>query len=339
MDSKVVVVTGASAGVGRAIAHEFARYGSILVLMARNRVSLEGTVREVEELGGKAYYHTVDLAFPEQVERAASETEKNIGPIDIWINNAMNSVFSPFNQMQPDEFKRVTEVTYLGQVYGTMAALKYMLPRNRGKIVLVGSALAYRGIPLQSAYCGAKHGVQGMFDSLRSELIHDKSKVAITMVQLPALNTTQFGWVKSRLPNKPRPMGKIFQPEVAARAIRYAAQHNRREILVAFPTFKAVIGNKFFPGLLDRILAKNGIDGQQTSEPVGKERKHNLWEPVPGNHSAHGTFDHLAHSRSPLLWMSTHWRVVVLLTLLFILVIILIIAFKIQSPPVPNHIP
>jgi short-subunit dehydrogenase len=324
--SKVVVVTGASAGVGRAIAHEFARHGSILVLMARNRVSLEGAVKEVEDLGGRAYYHVVDLAYPEQIEKAAEETEKNIGPIDIWINNAMNSVFSPFREMRPDEFKRVTEVTYLGQVYGTMTALKYMLPRDRGKIVLVGSALAYRGIPLQSAYCGAKHGVQGMFDSLRSELIHDKSNVSITMVQLPALNTTQFGWVKSRLPNKPRPMGKIFQPEVAARAIMYAALHNRREILVAFPTLKAVIGNKFFPGLLDRVLARGGISGQQTDVPVDKNRKHNLWKHVPGNHSSHGTFDSLAHDRSPLLWVSTHWRIVYgMLILLVILVIALIV--------------
>ncbi len=329
LKSKIVVITGASAGVGRATAHAFAKEGAVVVLLARNEQSLEGTKKEVEVLGGKGYYFPVDVSHPGDLETVAEKTEKEIGPIDIWVNNAMVGVFSPFREMRPDEFKRVTEVTYLGQVYGTMAALKYMLPRNSGRIILVGSALAYRGIPLQSAYCGAKHGIQGFFDSLRTELLHDKSKVGVTMVELPAMNTTQFGWVKSRMKKKPRPMGKIYQPEVAANAIIYAAKHDRREIFVAMPTFKSIIGNKFFPGMLDHILANSAVDGQLTDMPEDSRRKNNLWDPIPGNHSAHGMFDEQASEKSPMLWVSTHWRFI---WALIIILVLLIIALLIYLP-------
>lgn len=326
LKSKVVVITGASAGVGRATAQEFGRAGAKVVMLARNEESLKGAREEVRQDGGEGYFFCVDVSDADAIESVTRTIETTIGPVFVWINNAMNSVFSPVNQMTPAEYKRVTEVTYLGQVYGVLAVLKYMQLRNEGKIVLVGSALAYRGIPLQSAYCAAKHAVQGFFDSLRSELIHDQSKIGITMVQLPALNTTQFGWVKSRLPNKARPMGTVFQPEVAARAIHYAALHDRREIFVALPTFQAIIGNKFFPGLLDRMMAKTGFKGQQTNEPEDPGRLHNLWKPVPGNHSAHGTFGAIAKDTSQTLWFSMHptvfWSLVLLL--LFILLVIII---------------
>ncbi len=214
----------------------------------------------------------------------------------------MNSVFAPVKELQADEFKRVTDVTYLGQVYGTMSALKRMLPRNKGSIVFVGSALAYRGIPLQSAYCGSKHAIQGFYDSLRTELMHDKSKIKICMVQLPAMNTTQFGWVLNRLPNKPRPMGKVYQPEVAAKAIVFAAAHNRREVWVGYPTYEAIIGNKIAPWYADRVLAKTGISGQQTSEPVAADRQNNVWQPVPEDRGAHGDFAAITHNKSFTLW-------------------------------------
>ena len=280
---KVVVITGASAGVGRATAREFAKYGTKIALLARGKDGLEAARREAETAGSQSLVIPTDVADPQQVEDAADRVEQELGPIDVWVNNAMNSVFSPFKEMTPEEYKHVTEVTYLGQVYGTMTALKRMLPRNRGSIVLVGSALAYRGIPLQSAYCGAKHGIEGLFDSLRTELMHDKSKVKITVVQLPALNTTQFGWVKTRLPNKARPMGTIFQPEVAARAIVFAATHNRREVFVGFPTVQTILGNKIAPWFADWVLAKTGYQGQQTDEPLSPDRQHNLWEPVLGD--------------------------------------------------------
>lgn len=303
-----MVVTGASAGVGRAAAREFAGAGAKVALLARGRDGLEGARQDVEALGGEALVLPVDVSNAEAVDLAASAIEEKMGPIDIWVNNAMESVFAPFREIAPEEFKRVTEVTYLGQVYGTMAALKRMLPRNRGTIILVGSALAYRGIPLQSAYCGSKHGIEGFFESLRCELIHDKSKIVLTMIQLPAMNTPQFGWVKTRLPNNPKPMGKIYQPEVAARAIAYAALHNRRSLYVGLPTFESIIGNKIAPGLLDHKLARSGYGGQQTGEPASAERKatSNLWEPVPGDHGPHGTFGKKAHKRSLLLWISMH---------------------------------
>lgn len=300
----VVVITGASAGLGRSCVREFAKNGYDVGLIARGLDGLEGAKKEVLQMGRKAVYVQVDVADAQAVEDAASKIEEELGEIDVWVNNAMNSVFSPVKEMQPEEYKRVTEVTYLGQVYGALAALKRMLPRNRGSIVFVGSALAYRGIPLQSAYCGSKHAIQGFFDSLRSELLHDKTKVKVCMVQLPAMNTTQFGFVKSRLPNKPRPMGKIFQPEVAAEAIVFAAENDRREIYVGYPTVQAIVGDKIAPELGDYVLSKTAFKGQQTDQPEDPNRKHNLWEPIPGDHGAHGTFDSESTDFSPEFWLS-----------------------------------
>jgi len=302
----VAVVTGASAGLGRAIAREFAHKGYDVALIARGVDGLKGAKKEVEALGRKAAYFPVDVADADAVEKAAAQIEEQLGEIDVWVNNAMNSVFSPVKEMTPEDYKRVTDVTYLGQVYGTLSALKRMLPRDRGSIVLVGSALAYRGIPLQSAYCGSKHAIQGFYDSLRTELMHDKSNVQVTMVQLPAMNTTQFGFVKTRLPNKPKPMGKIYQPEVAAKTIVYAAKHNRREYRVGYPTLEAIIGNKIAPWFADYVLAKNGFEGQQTDVPEDPNRKNNLYEPIPGDHGAHGTFDDQATYFSPQVWLSLH---------------------------------
>jgi short-subunit dehydrogenase len=300
--NKVVVVTGASAGVGRAIVREFAKIGADIALIARGKDGLEGAKREVESHGGKALIFAIDVADAKAVEQAASETEEKLGPIDVWVNNAMNSVFSPVKDMEPDEYKRVTEVTYLGQVYGTLSAYKRMRLRDRGSIVFVGSALAYRGIPLQSAYCASKHAIMGFFDSFRAELLHDKSHIKTSVVQLPAMNTTQFGFVKSKLPYKPRPMGTIFSPEVGARAVVFASEHNRREIYVGWPTLKTIVGNKLVPGVADWHLSKTGIEGQQTDELEDPNRKHNLWEPLPGDHGAHGPFKDLSHSFSPQLW-------------------------------------
>ena len=278
---EVVVITGASAGVGRATAQSFARRGAHVALLARGQAGLEGTKRDVERLGGKALALPTDVADAAQVEAAAEAVEREFGPIDIWVNDAMTSVFSTFKEMTPEEFKRVTEVTYLGSVYGTMAALKRMLPRNRGHIVQVGSALAYRGIPLQSAYCGAKHALQGLYDSLRAELLHDGSDVHITMVQMPALNTPQFTWVKSRLPNKAQPVPPIYEPEVAAEAIYWAAHHKRRELLVGLPTFIAVQGNKLAPGSGRRCIWRRPVSSRsrRMSRKV-PDRPNNLWEPV-----------------------------------------------------------
>ena len=303
---RVVVVTGASAGLGRSIAREFSKYGAKVALLARGEDGLEGARQEVEALGGEALAIATDVGDAQQVEQAAQQIEDTWGPIDIWVNNAMNSVFSPFKEITPDEFKRVTEVTYLGQVYGTMAALKRMQPRDHGTVILIGSALAYRGIPLQSAYCGAKHGIQGFFESVRTELLHDKSNVHVGMVQLPAMNTTQFGLVKSRLPNKPRPMGTIFQPEIAAKAVMYAALHRKREVYVGYPTWQTIFGNKVIPGWLDHYLARIGYQGQQTQQPDNPDRPNNLWEPVPGDHGAHGSFEAQSWDFSPQFWGVTH---------------------------------
>lgn len=306
---EVVVITGASAGVGRAAVREFARHGAWIGLIARGRDGLEGARREVEAAGGRALALIADVADPEQVEAAARQVEAQLGPIDIWVNNAMTSVFSPIKEMPAEEFKRVTEVTYLGYVYGTLAALKRMLPRDRGTILHVGSALAYRSIPLQSAYCAAKHAILGFFAALRTELMHDKSNVKTVMVQMPALNTPQFGWVKSRLPGKACPVPPIFQPEVAARAIYYAAHHpRRREYYAGWSTVKAIVGNKLVPSLGDRYLARDGYDAQQHDGPEDPNRPNNLWEPVAGDHGAHGTFDKLAEHSSFELWAETHAR-------------------------------
>jgi NAD(P)-dependent dehydrogenase (short-subunit alcohol dehydrogenase family) len=305
---QVVVITGASAGVGRVAARAFARRGAYIGLIARGREGLECARREIEAVGGRALALPCDVADAAGVEAAAAAVEKQLGPIDVWVNNAMLSVFSPARYMSPEEFYRVTEVTYLGYVYGTLAALNYMLPRDRGVIVQVGSALAYRGIPLQSAYCGAKHAVQGFTESLRCELYHDGSQVRVTMVQLPALNTPQFGWVKSRLPHKAQPVPPIFQPEVAAEAIVYAATHNRREVYVGWPTVKAIVGNKLAAGLLDRYLARTGYESQQTDEPADPQRPNNLWAPLDDHtdHGAHGVFGERARGWSAQLWANTH---------------------------------
>lgn len=301
-----VVITGASAGLGRATAREFGRHGARVGLLARGVDGLQAAKREIEELGGQALAIPTDVSEAGAVEAAASAVEEEFGPIDIWVNNAMTSVFSPVKEMLPEEFKRVTDVTYLGVVYGTLAALKRMLPRDAGTIVQVGSALAYRSIPLQSAYCAAKHAIAGFTNSLRCELIHDNSKVRITMVQMPALNTPQFRWVKSRLEKKARPVPPIFQPEVGARAIYYAAHHDRREIHVGWPTVEAIMGNKIAPGLLDRYLGRTGYASQQTSEPEDPGRPDNLWKPLAGDHGAHGVFDCQAKSRSYETWATLH---------------------------------
>jgi NAD(P)-dependent dehydrogenase (short-subunit alcohol dehydrogenase family) len=304
--SEVVVITGATAGVGRAAVRKFAKHGARIGLIARGLDGLKAAKKEVEELGGEALVFPTDVADAERVEDAAAQVEADLGEIDIWINNAMVSVFSPVKEMTPEEFRRVTEVTYLGCVYGTLAALKRMLPRNRGTVVQIGSALAYRGIPLQAAYCAAKHAMQGFCDSLRCELLHDKSNVRLTMVQLPALNTPQFGWVKSRLPRRAQPVPPIFQPEVAAEAIYFAAHHPRREFYIGAPSVAVIVGNRFAPGLLDHYLADTGYESQQYDGPEDPDRAHNLWQPVPGDHGAHGTFDARAKECSLQLWTSEH---------------------------------
>jgi NAD(P)-dependent dehydrogenase (short-subunit alcohol dehydrogenase family) len=295
---EVVVITGASAGIGRAVVREFAKRKAKIGLVARGEEGLQGALREVESAGGEALILPTDVADPAQVEDAAAAVEMAFGPIDIWINNAMVSVLSPVKEMTAEEFKRVTDVTYLGYVYGTLSALRRMLPRDRGMIVQVGSALAYRSIPLQSAYCGAKHAIKGFTDSLRSELIHDKSNVRITMVQLPAHNTPQFSWIKTRLPNHPQPVPPIFQPEVAAEAIYWAAHHDRREWHVGWPTVKAIEGNKLIPGFIDWYLSRAGYTGQQMERPVDPSRPDNLWKPIPGDRGARGIFSDRSKSYS-----------------------------------------
>src|SRR5688572_8963633 len=265
---QTIAVTGASAGVGRAVVRRFARRGARLGLIARGSERLEATAREVEALGGQALVLPLDVADAEAVEAAAGQVEERFGPLDVWVNNAMATVFAPATDVTADEYRRATEVTYLGYVWGTLAALRRMLPRDRGTIVQVGSALAYRSIPLQAPYCAAKHAMHGFTQSLRTELLHDGSNVHVTEVQLPAHNTPQFDWGRAKLPNRPQPVPPIYQPEVAARAIEYAATHRRREVLVAWPTVKAVYGERVAPGLLDRYLARSGYEAQQTDEPL-----------------------------------------------------------------------
>jgi short-subunit dehydrogenase len=305
---KVAVVTGASAGVGRATARQFARAGFDVGLLARGPDGLAAAKREVEALGQRAAAVRCDVADDAAVERACGELERELGPIDVWVNNAMTSVFATFAEVRPDEFRRVTEVTYLGVVNGTRAALARMRRRDRGTIVQVGSALAYRSIPLQSAYCGAKAAIRGFTDSLRTELWHDKSRVWLTMVQMPALNTPQFEWVRSRLPRRAQPVPPIFQPEVAAKAIVYAATHRRREMYVGWPTVKAIVfGAKLFPWIGDRVLARMGYEAQLTNESRDPDAPDNLFAPLSGDHGAHGTFDSRAHEVS-LEWLATHPR-------------------------------
>ncbi|MFD0803868.1 SDR family oxidoreductase, partial [Streptomonospora algeriensis] len=278
--SRVVVITGASAGVGRATAREFASRGDRVALLARGKEGLAGAAEDVRQAGGTPLEIPVDVAEFEGVDRAAERVEEELGPIDVWINNAFTGVFAPVSQIGPEEFRRVTEVTYLGCVYGTKAALARMLPRDRGTIVQVGSALAYRGIPLQSAYCAAKHAIQGFHESLRCELLHDGSGVATTMVQLPGLNTPQFEWVLSRLPRHAQPVPPIYQPEVAARAIARAADRPQpREYWVGGSAVQTILGNRLVPGLLDRVLARSGYSSQQGDRPP-PEQSANLWEPT-----------------------------------------------------------
>jgi NAD(P)-dependent dehydrogenase (short-subunit alcohol dehydrogenase family) len=304
---EIVVITGASAGVGRAAVREFAKHGADIGVIARGHDGLEAAAREVEQYGGRALVLPVDVADASQVQNAADDVEQKLGPIDIWVNDAMASVFSPIKEMTAEEFKRVTEVTYLGYVYGTLAALKYMLPRDRGTIVHVGSALAYRSIPLQAAYCASKHAVLGFFASLRTELIHDGSNVRTTMVQMPALNTPQFGWVRSRLPRKAQPVPPIYQPEVAARLIYHAAHHpERREWYASWSVLKAIFGNKIAPSYADRYLAQNGYESQQYDGRKDPNRPDNLFQPLAGDHGAHGAFDCRAKTWSAEAWAEEH---------------------------------
>ncbi len=308
---EVVVITGASAGAGRAMVREFARHGAWIGLIARGTEGLEGAQREVEAAGGRALVLPLDVADAAAMAAAADRVERELGPIDIWVNNAMTSVFAPIKETTAEEFRRVTEVTYLGYVNGTLAALKHMLPRDRGAIVHVGSALAYRSIPLQAAYCGAKFAIRGFTDSIRSELLHDNSNVRITMVQLPGVNTTQFDWCRSKLPNHPMPVPPIYQPEIPAEAVYWAAHHHRREVWVGYSTLLAILGNKVASSLADRYLAKTAFAGQQVKDmPVSANRPNNLFEPVPGQAATHGIFDEQAKTRSPQLWASTHRAVV-----------------------------
>lgn len=303
---EVVVVTGATSGVGRAIVERFAREGAQIALLARGRDGLGATAEEVERLGGKALPLQTDVADADAVEAAAAATEEALGEIDIWINDAMTTVFAFFEDVEPDEFRRATEVTYLGAVWGTKAALKRMVPRDRGTVVQVGSALAYRGIPLQSAYCGSKHALKGFFESVRTELMSKGSNVHMTMVQLPGLNTPQFAHCRSKMPRKPMPVPPIFQPEVAAEGVYFAAHARRRQVYVGGSTVYTILGNKVAPWLADRYLARTGVDGQQTREPIDPPREGNLFAPSHGDPGAHGDFDRQAHSRSLQLTLTKH---------------------------------
>ena len=291
-------MTGASAGIGRATVRAFAARGASVGLIARGCDGLEAARSEVEAAGGRALVLVCDVADDAQVEAAAERVESELGPIDVWVNNAMVTVFGPLHALTPAEFRRVTEVTYLGTVYGTMAALKRMRPRNRGVIVQVGSALAYRSVPLQAAYCGAKSATRGFTDSLRCELIHEGSKVRLTMVQLSTFNTPQFDWAHCLMKHAPQPLPPIFEPEVAAKAIVWAAHRQRREVWVGWPAVKAILGNRVIPGLLDRMLARSAFEGQLTDQPVAPDRPDNLHEPVPGDHGAHGRFSERARTHS-----------------------------------------
>lgn len=308
---RTVVVTGASAGIGRASAVEFGARGDTVVLIARGSKGLAGAAEEVERAGGTAHAMTADVADADAVFAVADRIEAEIGEIDVWVNVAFTSVFGPFADISADEYRRVTEVSYLGYVYATMAALRHMKPRDRGTIVQVGSALAYRGIPLQTAYCGAKHAIQGFHESLRCELLHDKSNVHVTMVQMPAVNTPQFTWVLSRMPRHAQPVPPIYQPELVARGVVHAADHPaRREYWVGSTTAGTLIANAIAPGLLDRYLAKTGYASQQSTQPRDRTAPVNLWDPADGEEGhdfgAHGAFDGRSHARDPQLWASQH---------------------------------
>ncbi|WP_454561488.1 SDR family oxidoreductase [Mycobacterium haemophilum] len=309
--SQTVVVTGASGGIGRATAIAFGARGAQVGLVARGEKGLNAAAQDVEAAGGKACVIPTDVAEPEPCRAAAEEAERAFGPIDVWVNAAFTSVFSRFCEITPAEYRRVTEVTYLGYVYATMAALQRMKTRNAGTVVQVGSALAYRGIPLQTAYCGAKHAIQGFHEALRCELLHDHSNVHVTMIQIPAVNTPQFSWVLSRLPHQAQPVPPIYQPEVAARAVLYAANHpRRREYWVGGSTAGTLAANAIAPGLLDRYLARTGFDSQQTEQVRPPEQPANIWEPADDSdghdYGPHGVFDDRSTGRSGQLWASHH---------------------------------
>ncbi len=304
--ARVVVVTGASAGVGRATVRAFAAEGAHIGLIARDTEGLHTAAREVEDLGGKSLAVPADVADADLVENAAARVENELGPIEVWVNNAMTTVFARVADITPAEFKRATEVTYLGTVYGTMAALRRMLPRNEGRIIQVGSALAYRSIPLQAPYCGAKHAIAGFTDSLRTELIHDNRNIHLTMVQLPAMNTPQFTWCRSKMPNHPQPVPPIFQPEVGAERIVWASHHKRREVFVGLPTVLAIEANKVSPAIADYYLGRTGFDSQQTREAVPRDRPDNLFEPVLGDFGSQGVFGRQAHEQAATTWLAQH---------------------------------
>jgi NAD(P)-dependent dehydrogenase (short-subunit alcohol dehydrogenase family) len=310
---QVVVITGASGGIGRATARAFAAQGAKVALVARGAVGLAAAADDVRNAGGQPLVVAADVADADQLEAAAEQVEHELGPIDVWVNDAFTSVFAPFDQIGPDEYRRVTEVTYLGFVYGTMAALRRMKPRDAGTIVQVGSALGYRGVPLQSAYCGAKHAIQGFHEALRCELLQEGSNVRVTMVQMPAVNTPQFSWVLSRLPRHPQPVPPIYRPEIAARAVLFAAAHpRRREYWVGGSTVGTLIANAIAPGLLDRYLARTAYDSQQADFDRDADQPVNLWDPADGlgqrDHGASGVFDAHSKAGSVQLWASHHHR-------------------------------
>jgi short-subunit dehydrogenase len=303
---EVVVITGASGGVGRAAARRFASEGARVGLIARGRKGLEGAARDVEQAGGEALMLPLDVAGPDEVDAAAASAEDAFGPIDVWVNNAMVTVYAEFLEIEPDEFRRATEVTYLGMVWGTRAALRRMVPRDTGSLVQVCSALSYRGIPLQSAYCGAKHACKGFTESVITELLHHRSKVHVSMIALPGVNTTQFTWGRTKLPKQTTPVPPIYQPEIAADAIHYAAHHKRRQIYVGIPTVMNVIGERLAPGLLDRYLARTGFDSQMTDDDLDPRGHDNLFTPVEEDRGAHGPFDSEAHGFSPQYELAKH---------------------------------
>ena len=304
--SKVAVITGAGAGVGRATVEEFARHGYDVALLSRDPDRLERAAEEIRRLGVRALPIPTDVADAVAVEAAADQVEAQLGPIDVWVNVAMATVFAPVSKLTAEEIERGTQVTYLGQVHGMMTALKRMRVRNRGTIVNVGSALAYRSVPLQSIYCGAKAAIRGFTDSLRSEIIHDKLDVHLTIVDLPAVNTPQFDWALNKMGRKAKPVAPIFEPEVPARAIFFAATHKRRDVWVGWPTVKAIMANRIAPGLIDRYLAKTGYSGQLSDKPVAPDAPSNLFEPVPGDYSAHGRFDDRSRKRSIEMFTDRH---------------------------------